>query len=206
MKIFAFVLTSFLMTNCSLQSPCGNDKDQFLYNFHKFIKDIKDQELAYNDENWEDHDLAFKKYTKECYPQFKEELTRADKEEYFENTMNYYVSKYGEGLAKQYAEDGGIMIEQIAEGIEDWMETEGQDIKSKVEDWLENDGKEIELRIEEWMETEGKQIGRKMEEVFKELEQSIDEEKVEQAIRKFGDFLKDFELNINVEEDKKGNL
>ena len=35
MKIISF-LTLVLLTSCAINDPCGKDKDQFLYNFHKF--------------------------------------------------------------------------------------------------------------------------------------------------------------------------
>ncbi len=188
MRLFITLVFACSLVNCSLlQSPCGNDKDEFLYNFHKFVKEVKNEDLTYDDQSWEDFDLTFKKFTKECYPTYKEELTRADREEYFENTMGYYVTKYGEGLAKQFEDEGEVVIEQIRESIEDWFD---------------NEGKDLERKIEEWVETDGKELGRKLEETFKKLEESIDEEKIEDALKRFGEFLEGIEINIESKENR----
>ena len=197
LSLFAFVL----FVNCSFINPCGDDKDQFLYNFHKFTKDIKEKELTYNDKEWENLDAQFRKFTKECYPKFKEEFTRADREEYYENTMSFYITKYGEGLAKQYAEDGEFLVEEIGSAIEDWMENEGRDIEEKVQEWLDTEGRDIEERMQEWFDTEGRELGNQLERTFRDLEKSIDKEKIEEALQRLGDFLKDIEINVESEDE-----
>lgn len=194
------IVAILLLASCSFNNPCGQDKDQFLYNFHKFVKDIEDQELPYNDDHWEDLDVEFRKYTKECFPKYREELTRADKEEYYENTMTYYITKYGEGLANQYADDGEILFEQIGERIEEWMDTEGRDIERKVEEWLDTEGRDIEREMKEWFETEGKELGRQIEDAFENFEENFDKEKVEEALNKLGEILQNIEININSDE------
>ena len=196
MKIMP-ILTFLLFTSCAFNNPCGNDKDQFLYNFHKFINDLEDQDLAYGDDTWQEKDAEFRTYTKECYPKYRDDLTRTDREEYYENTMTYYITKYGEGLAKQYEEDGEIIMEQIGERIEHWAETEGKEIERKIEEWLDTEGKDIEREIEEWFDTEGRELGRQLEDAFKEFEESIDAEKVEEALNKLGELLQNVEININ---------
>ena len=186
MKLPTFLFVLLVFCNCSLlESPCGKNKDEFLYNFHKFVKDVKSSDLAYDDQNWEDYDIRFKKFTKECYPEYEEELTRVDKEEYFENTMSYYVTKYGEGLAKQFEEDGEVVFDQIREEIEDWWDTEGR---------------ELELKLEEWADTEGKELAKKLEESFKRFEESINEEKLEEALQKLSEFLDGIEISIDSED------
>ena len=64
MKFPTFLFILLVCSYCSLlESPCGKDKDEFLYNFHKFVKDVNSSDLAYDDQTWEDYDIKFKKFT-----------------------------------------------------------------------------------------------------------------------------------------------
>ncbi len=179
--IFALAL---LGTSCQFDT-CGIDKEHFLGNFKQFIKTIEKEDLEYSSSEWEKHDEKFKKFVKECYPEYKDKLTSEEKSEYYSYSTKYYVLKYGRGFEKFMDEHGEELAEQVSQGIEDFIEISADNVEEFIN------------QLEESINEE------KIEEFFEQLEEAIDEEKINEAFEKIGDFFSRIKINIELEEDKK---
>jgi hypothetical protein len=137
-------LAIVLFTACSI-NPCGPGKKQFLKNFDAFITDIEDQSLAYESEKWEDYDLKFKKFVKECYPEYEEDLTRKEDDQFVANTMKYYYLKYGKGLYEQYKNNGDELADLIGQNLEEFLEINRDATEKLIKNIEENiDAEKIE--------------------------------------------------------------
>ena len=155
-------LTLALLSSCSVD-PCGNNTGGFLKNFEEFVSEVEDQELEYEDDKWEDLDIRFQRYTKECYENFEDDMDNDDKGELYATVSRYYISKYGNGILSQLKNDNLEIWNEFKRNIKENVEIEGEGFeefllsleesidKEKVKNFLDKIGdtlKEIAEDIE----------------------------------------------------------
>ena len=170
--MIALVLIGSL-TSCDI-TTCGVDKNQFLKNYEAFVESVNDKDLSYQSDQWNALDEKYKKFTKECYPEYRDQMTQDDKERYYGASIKYYAYKYGKSFKKM----------------------------------SENDGEALVNALENELERAFDGFGDKIDAFTKRLEESIDEDKIQDAADRLSDFMErladDIDKAVN-EQDSKGN-
>jgi len=122
--LFSFIIIG-LLSSCSVD-PCGNNSSAFLENFEEFVEDVEDQELEYEDDKWEDLDIRFHRYTKDCYENFEDDMDNEEKGELYATVSRYYISKYGNGILSQLKNDNLEIWNEFKRNIKENVEIEGE--------------------------------------------------------------------------------
>ncbi|MEO1434469.1 MAG: DUF6565 domain-containing protein [Bacteroidota bacterium] len=171
------LITSLLiLSSCSI-NPCGNNKRAFLNNFSTFVEDVKAADRKYSDVQWEDMDRRFRKFTDECFPEYKEQLSDKESEAFYSDAMAYAWARYGRGFINEIGGDPGKFLNNLFEGqdINIDLDIDGDDIDNAV-DQIKNalDGIDGE-KLENLLEEAGDDIenwGKKLEEIFEDIDEN----------------------------------
>ena len=167
------LLAVISLGSCQI-TTCGVNKEQFLDNYERFVASVNDRDLSYRSEDWKALDEKYKKFTKECYPEYRDQMTQDEKERYYGASIKYYAYKYGKSFKKLSENEGEALVNALENELDDAF-----------------DG-----------------FGDKIDAFAKRLEESIDEDKIQDAADRFSDFMErladDIDKAVN-EQDSKGN-
>ncbi|NNE54837.1 MAG: hypothetical protein HKN32_02370 [Flavobacteriales bacterium] len=190
MKTILTTLCVCLLLSCQID-PCGSSPEAFVDKYEQFIDDLDEKELAFDDKSWEDHDRKFKKYVKECYPNYEDDLSRKEERRFAQSTAKYYLIKYGKGLQYQYNHDPEEFSRIVGDNVESIVDAYGDEFEEMFESFMEENGDNLEQLAED--------IGDAVERFV----ENIDEEQIQKSV----DWLEEIVNNIEVEisHDKKKN-
>jgi len=162
----SFYLFSFLslviLSSCSVD-PCGNNTDAFLKNFDAFVSEVEDKNLEFEDDKWEDLDIRFQRYTKECYESFEDDMDNDDKGELYATVSRYYISKYGNGILSQLKNDNLEIWNEFKRNIQENVEFEGEGLEEFLLSLEESIDKE---KVKSFLD----KIGNTLKEIAEDIE------------------------------------
>ncbi len=162
----SFYLLSFLslviLSSCSID-PCGNNTDTFLKNFDAFVSEVEDKKLEFEDDSWEDLDIQFQRFTKECYEQFEDDMDNDDKGELYATVSRYYISKYGNGILSQLKNDNLEIWNEFKRNIQENVEIEGEGLEEFLLSLEESIDKE---KVKSFLD----KIGNTLKEIAEDIE------------------------------------
>jgi len=162
----SFYLFSFLslviLSSCSVD-PCGNNTDAFLKNFDAFVSEVEYKNLEFEDDKWEDLDIRFQRYTKECYESFEDDMDNDDKGELYATVSRYYISKYGNGILSQLKNDNLEIWNEFKRNIQENVEIEGEGLEEFLLSLEESIDKE---KVKSFLD----KIGNTLKEIAEDIE------------------------------------
>ncbi len=154
-----------MLTACS-QFDCIT-KDSYLSGFEEFVTEVEAKHEDYSKNQWDSADEQFEQYAKTCYEQYKDDLTRSEREVYWEQTITYYTLRHKGNFLSLLSENSDEFSRFIEEEVKlntEIVEKELQVVidKFKSEDFQEAiDGlkegiKEFSNELKDIFETEKK--------------------------------------------------
>lgn len=178
LKSLSFLcLLAILISACN-QPPCGINKKYFLTNYEAFVDEIKDKDLAYNDEAWVKLDKKFNQFKDVCFENFKDKMTEDEKEAFYANSAKYVWLRYGSGFVNQILDKDSEVVDKFLDNLKDaWDGTENE--MDKVIDELREEVDKIDKeKLEDLLRDIGGDMedwGKKIEDIFKDVEIEINE-------------------------------
>lgn len=112
-KILTIVLLSYACSCLffiSCRKSCGQDKDEFIASYQKFIAEVKDNKKKRTDKDWSRLDNKFRIYLKECQPRFASQLTNAEAYRFWQQAMGYMYARYGLDLLKKFRNTDDLIL------------------------------------------------------------------------------------------------
>ncbi len=172
-KILLFATSVLILfTGCSFDE-CSSKK-MFLKSFDKFVENVKDDHSDFTKEDWEIKDEEFKKLSEECYKKFESKLTDEERQQYFNNALQYTVHRLKFEIPIDLSK---LDIDNISQSL-NLLGDKAQDF-SKFLEKLENDEdfKKSLKNFEKGLENLGKgmeNLGKGFEKYMEDLEKVFD--------------------------------
>ena len=187
--ILTLFFGTMLLASCQFD-PCGSSPEAFVDKYERFIDDLDEKQLSFDDKSWEDHDRKFKTYVQECYENFEDDLSRKEERRFAQSTAKYYLIKYGKGLQYQYEGDPEEFSRIIGDNVEAIVDEYGDEFEEMFESFMEENGDNIEQLAED--------IGDAVERFVND----IDEEKIQKSVDWLEELVENIEIEINTDKKK----
>lgn len=102
----------------------------------ELLEQVRQAQLPYNSEEWQQYDRQLSQMVRECYPQVKEDMGWLDKKDFWVRVIQYHYYRYGLGIWRQLMGDEGL-APFIREQIKEWHGNMQSFIKTTLKDLLE---------------------------------------------------------------------
>jgi len=133
-SIISLIILLVFAISCS----APQSKDSYLEKFGNFIQEVQNEHLTYNDEDWNQSDLKFERFTGEWYDKFSDELVLSDEVTIKGYQAQYYLYKASDGTNDFFDEY-----------LKDDFERLREDVKYYIENDMENDLQKLIEKAEE---------------------------------------------------------
>jgi len=158
--LYLSILPLFVLS-CQLD-PCAN-KEKFLSTFDSFVEEISDEEREIILEDWKKYDTKFKSYIEECYVNHKSEMTIAEKQKFWANSIRYYYERHGNGFFTELSDDTDPLATLMEKELEEVFNNPQEAIVALIK---EEYGEDISQSIDRVVD-EIKKLGEEIKDIFK---------------------------------------
>lgn len=115
MKNSFFLHLAFILGLAFLLSSCVYNKASYLNSFKDFVEKVENMD-SMTDTDFDAIDREFSEYTEKYYDQYKEDLTREDKEE-----IVFLKARYYQALARHGVKNLGEKLDELGEEALDFI-------------------------------------------------------------------------------------
>ncbi len=154
--IFRIILIStlvFVVFSCLLPS----NKTQYIRKYERFVDQVKKDHSEYSKKEWRWADKRYKKFSKDWYKLYEDELTTGEKLKVAALSVRYQSYKGKKELGK----------------VKKLLKKDVDDMKKKAEEYIENDAREDLEKLREGAKEIGDSAVKVLEDIIDSVEKKL---------------------------------